>query len=161
MNSTPPTAPDELYRCSKCGNHYEREHMEKIGNQRPCYCVGCKRAMNRESYRRHRDEFNKRNKTKRKLPEFKEAQMRAQKNAYLRYPEKAIARSRLRYAVKNGKIEKADCQVCGSIKVEAHHYLGYDEEHWYDVQWLCRPHHRDIHKFSLRSRGLLHGQVTE
>lgn len=77
------------------------------------------------------------------------ASMRANK----RYPDKQIARSRLRYAVKVGKISKSACEECGNPRVDAHHYLGYEPEHWYDVKWLCREHHRDAHKFSLRSRG--------
>lgn len=88
-----------------------------------------------------------------KSPKGRATQLRASNLAYKRYPEKAIARQRLRYAVSRGEITKQPCEVCGIEKVEAHHYLGYAKENWYDVKWLCRDHHRDAHKFSLKSRG--------
>lgn len=46
-------------------------------------------------------------------------------------------------AVKGRKLYKRrSCQQCGAIgKVEAHHYLGYEKEHWLDVQWLCQLCH--------------------
>jgi hypothetical protein len=33
------------------------------------------------------------------------------------------------------------CEVCGEVKVEAHHHLGYS--HPYTVQWLCKKHHEE------------------
>ena len=26
--------------------------------------------------------------------------------------------------------------------IEAHHFLGYEPEHWLDIRWLCRKCHR-------------------
>lgn len=35
------------------------------------------------------------------------------------------------------------CEHCGKLcKTQAHHYLGYAPEHWYDVEWLCQSDHR-------------------
>jgi hypothetical protein len=42
--------------------------------------------------------------------------------------------------------------LCGTPKTEAHHHLGYAEEHWLDVQWLCKKHHREVHKKGLTFR---------
>lgn len=53
------------------------------------------------------------------------------------------ARSYLNVYVKRGKIQRGPCVVCGLLKVEAHHYNGYD--HPLDVVWLCPQHHRAVH----------------
>lgn len=65
--------------------------------------------------------------------------------------KKRRARARLRNAISAGHIQKKPCQECGEIKVDAHHYLGYDGEHWKDVIWLCRFHHFKLHGFLTES----------
>lgn len=64
-----------------------------------------------------------------------------------KWPEKDIARRQLRLAVRCNRVKKTACEDCGYKIVEAHHYLGYSEEHWFDVKWLCRHHHRIQHGF--------------
>lgn len=49
-------------------------------------------------------------------------------------------------AVLSGKIKKLPCEVCGEFKSAAHHYLGYAEEHWFDIKWLCDKHHQIAHE---------------
>ncbi|MCK9370297.1 hypothetical protein M0R04_10355 [Candidatus Dojkabacteria bacterium] len=61
------------------------------------------------------------------------------KNMHKKYPEKLSARTKLRYAVKTGKIAKFACEKCGNFLSEAHHT---DYSKALDVIWLCRPHHR-------------------
>ena len=70
-----------------------------------------------------------------------------------KYPEKWKARAKLRYAVKMGKIikpysclwDESPTSGCNG-KIEAHHHLGYEGEHWKDVLWLCRNHHFEQHR---------------
>jgi len=61
-----------------------------------------------------------------------------------RYPQRTYARNRVSRFVKLGKIEKSEfCEVCNSdVNIQAHHYLGYDTEHIFDVKWLCSKCHR-------------------
>ena len=46
-------------------------------------------------------------------------------------------------ALKAGAIEKEHCWICDEREAEAHHpdYEKYDE-----IQWLCHPCHRKIHR---------------
>jgi len=59
-----------------------------------------------------------------------------------KYPEKFSARSKLRYAVKVGRIERLPCEVCGMSPSFGHHS---DYSKPFDVNWLCQKHHREIH----------------
>lgn len=59
---------------------------------------------------------------------------------------KFSARMKIWYYLKRGKLVKQPCKVCGDIKSFAHHYLGYEPEHWLDVEWLCRKHHAETQR---------------
>jgi hypothetical protein len=66
--------------------------------------------------------------------------------------DKFIARSRLAYALRTGKIERGTCRVCGDKKVQAHHT---DYSKPLEVMWLCSPHHWDQHRREeLKSKGI-------
>lgn len=67
--------------------------------------------------------------------------------AKLRYannnPDKRKAHHKLNNAIRDGKIQKQPCLVCGCEKSEAHH-VSYDLP--LDVVWLCGTHHKQVHK---------------
>jgi hypothetical protein len=57
------------------------------------------------------------------------------------------ASSKVSYAVKRGllpNIKTCTCK-CGAPAVHYHHHLGYSEEHWLDVEALCRSCHKKAH----------------
>ena len=55
---------------------------------------------------------------------------------------KKNTRRTTRRAIKQGKLVRGPCGVCGSLEVEAHHA---DYSRPLDVIWLCKPHHREVH----------------
>jgi ribosomal protein S27AE len=59
-----------------------------------------------------------------------------------RYPEKVLAREKAHYAITQGKLKRMPCEVCGELKVHAHHD---DYSMPLNVRWLCRKHHRELH----------------
>lgn len=75
---------------------------------------------------------------------------RACKNSYMRqkraegkwrqiYNEKVLARARVNTRIRRGQMFKQPCEVCGEIKVQAHH-TDYGKP--LEVRWLCKVHHR-------------------
>lgn len=59
-------------------------------------------------------------------------------------PEKYVAQNKLNNALRDRKIQKKQCQVCGETeKVVAHHH---DYSKPLDVIWLCRPCHAFEHR---------------
>lgn len=57
-------------------------------------------------------------------------------------PKSYLAHLSVKNAVNLGVIVRLPCEVCGDEKSEAHH-PDYDRP--YDVQWLCRRHHKRLH----------------
>jgi len=52
------------------------------------------------------------------------------------------ARVAISHAVADGKLERQPCETCGD-KGEAHHD---DYSKPFDVRWLCRAHHMELHR---------------
>lgn len=64
------------------------------------------------------------------------------KNRNVKFPEKALARTKLYNAVRSGKLIRLPCEVCGDPKSQGHHH---DYSKPLDVKWLCFKHHRLEH----------------
>lgn len=60
------------------------------------------------------------------------------------YPEKIIARRRVRDALASGRLIRLPC-FCGETKTEGHHE---DYSKPLEVIWLCKQHHTDLRKKS-------------
>jgi len=58
---------------------------------------------------------------------------------------KLLARMRFATAVRGGHIIRQPCEKCGKTPAQGHHHLGYEPEHFFDVQWLCSSCHRVEH----------------
>lgn len=65
-----------------------------------------------------------------------------------RNPEKRKAQIMVGNAVRDGRLSRAPCEVCGA-RATAHHN---DYDRPLEVQWLCASHHSEHHK---RERNLL------
>ena len=93
------------------------------------YCIPCGRDVRRENNRLRR-ERNPGMKTK-------EYQLYC-----LLHPDAVWAQKTLNRAVRNGKIKRSTCEVCGEIKVHGHHD---DYQYPLNVHWLCPVHHTELH----------------
>ena len=68
---------------------------------------------------------------------------RAAMKASKEYPLHKKARSLAANAVRDGRLHKQPCEICGKEKVEAHHE---DYHQPLVVRWLCRKHHMEQHR---------------
>jgi hypothetical protein len=59
-------------------------------------------------------------------------------------------RNRTFYHIKAGNLIKKPCEICGDLKVHAHHDDYHKPLH---VRWLCAKHHREFHDEEKRSNG--------
>lgn len=60
----------------------------------------------------------------------------------LKYPERDKAHEITSNAIRDGRLIPQVCFVCGGAPTEAHHP---DYSHPYDVVWLCKKHHEEVH----------------
>lgn len=76
-------------------------------------------------------------------PAGRAAHAGALKRSAEKFPEKAKARIALGNAVRDGRVCRKPCEVCGSDKAEGHHE---DYAKPLEVRWLCNTHHREAHR---------------
>jgi hypothetical protein len=67
-------------------------------------------------------------------------------------PEKRLARRMVRQAIKDRRLVRGPCIVCGKIDYTEAHHTDYAKP--LDVQWLCYEHHLEAHGKTLRKIGL-------
>ncbi len=78
-------------------------------------------------------------------PEVKKRNAERQRR-YARDPrlrERYMARWILKRRVITGQVKKQPCEVCGLVKVDAHHD---DYAKPLEVRWFCRQHHAEHHR---------------
>lgn len=116
--------------CKTCMNAYKTAHARNPKSQ-------LKRTLYRMSNRERQAELNKA--YRERHPErVNEIQRRYRQNNRLKY----LARTTLGNAIRDGKLFKLPCHVCGAKKTEAHHH---DYTKPLTVTWLCKRHHEELH----------------
>ena len=64
------------------------------------------------------------------------------KKYFKKYPEKYKAQKAASNAIRDGRLLKQPCEVCGDKTVQAHHD---DYSKPLAVRWLCVTHHNEFH----------------
>jgi hypothetical protein len=127
--------------CRKCKEEkdsscFGEEHRNRDGLRSYCNECNNKYRKTEKGLEVNRRAVKKYHKTKK----GKEAQLRSNRR---RDPRKTYAVRCVGIALKYGKLTKQPCEVCGELKVEAHHT---DYEKPLDVVWYCKEHHTEIHR---------------
>lgn len=113
--------------------HFNCDYCGKESSDKPSHYKRTKRHFcSRICYSLYRRDF---------LP--KEEQ-HAYGNGYSKEERQARRKARtiLNHAIRDGKLKRKPCQVCGE-KAEAHHD---DYSKPLEVKWFCFKHHREHHK---------------
>lgn len=117
------------------------------------YCADCSKKVDHKHKNRWRRENREKeqiqqNNYRKKMkgnPHYKEVLYKQYKTFLARYPERWMARSKVKSAVKTGKLKRVKdclCFDCGKPAKEYDHYEGYNEENWLNVQAVCIPCHK-------------------
>ena len=134
--------------CTKCGDikplaSFGKHAQGKYG--RRSICRSCVAIYSSEYLRteRGREVFRKSRSNFARTEQGKAWRREKAQRHRARNPEKAKARSVVSQAIDSGRLVRPSaCEKCGAIgMVEAHHFRGYAEDHWLDVQWLCKRCH--------------------
>lgn len=142
--------------CFKCGEVKPLTEFYKHPQMADGYVNKCKECNKKDVSTHYHDTSSERKEYERKRlhdPHRIEARIQYRKDnpeafskgnaAYRkRHPEKAIAHSMVNNAIRDGKLFKTPCQICGDLEVEGHHP---DYSKPLDVTWLCKVHHLAAH----------------
>jgi hypothetical protein len=125
-------ADGHLNKCKKCTKADNRKHRLENAEKYKAYdrarATAPQRVAARSAYAA--------------TPRGKEVKARAIANYRARHPQKYAANNAVNNAIRDGRLERKSCEVCGA-KAQAHHD---DYSKPLDVKWLCQRHHRDRHR---------------
>ena len=130
-------------KCWKCGE--VKELLTDFGvdktrtKNRSYVCKKCDAGRTQEKYVKNRNTVLTRYKKYYKA----NRQRYIERNREVEKTQKHKARYLLRMAVASGEITKKGCVICGRSPSEGHHF---DYKKPFDIIWLCRLHHGQIHR---------------
>lgn len=135
----------DMKRCFKCGSEKNIEEFYRhpmMADGHLGKCKECTKKDTIENYDKNIDKIKVYEKTRFQKPQRKSNALHYQTTNRERHPEKYRARNLLNNAIRDGKITKTPCEVCGSEKSQSHHE---DYSKPLEVRWLCFKHHRILH----------------
>lgn len=137
----------DKFECKKCKESKPREDFYDAVNSRgfDSSCKECRKLKIRNSRDVNIDYVRAYDRERGKLPHRKEQsatntrKRRKDPDGYM------AAHNAVSRALKNGKIERMPCCMCGTTeKIHAHHD---DYSQPLNVMWLCVVHHKSRHSF--------------
>lgn len=144
----------ERKQCPKCGE--VKDPAGFYPNDRTCKecrksAAKAHRAANSEHYkaydraRANRPDRVALRKKYQKTGAFRESHSKASLKWRTLQADRRAAHIKLGNAIRDGKIERLPCFVCGAANSEAHHA---DYSAPLAVTWLCDQHHKETHKLA-------------
>ena len=132
-------------KCFKCGEtksigSFYRHKMMRDGYLNKC--INCAKADMR-LYRKENDSVREYDRMRYQRPERKVAAAENAKRWAKKNPKGYQAHYQLTNAVRDGRVIKEPCEVCGSVDHIHGHHDNYDEP--LNVRWLCAKHHHRHH----------------
>jgi DNA-binding PadR family transcriptional regulator len=148
-----------MKKCMKCGETKGREEFyrhAKMADGLLSKCKTCTKRDVRENRARKIEYYREFDRARANLPhrvearaayaqtpEGKEALRRGSAAWRKRNPIKKAASTAVNNAVRDGRLTRQPCEICGKDKAHAHHD---DYSKPLDVRWLCTKHHAEWHK---------------
>ena len=135
----------ETKKCFKCGQEkqlFEFYKHPKMLDGHLGKCKECTKKDVHENYHKNREHYAKYEKGRFKRPERKKQAIEYQKKRRRKYPARYHANNLTNSAIRDKRLIKGKCEICGATRVEAHHDDYYKP---LEVRWLCRKHHLGLH----------------
>ncbi len=102
----------------------------------------CKKDVSTRYYSpTHRNKILRYERKRNQDPERKQRRIQYQKNSRANQPGKWRCRNWVSNALRDKRLKRMPCEMCGSKKSEAHHD---DYRKPQQVRWLCFRHHREV-----------------
>lgn len=109
-------------------------------------CMDCAKLDVRKNRSENHEYYREYDEVRSKLPHRQENNKKHTTLWKQAFPNRRKAQTALGNAVRDGRVLKEQCYVCGEAKVEGHH-PDYDRP--LDVVWLCTKHHKLTHAMVL------------
>ena len=106
-------------------------------------CKNCARADVHENRVKRIEKYRAYDVERAKTAKRRALSRRIEAEYRARYPERKKANVAVNNAVRDGRLTKYPCQVCGRLDSHGHHD---DYSKPLEVRWLCAVHHKQAHK---------------
>lgn len=130
-------------RCFKCNAVKPASEFyahPQMADGRLGKCKECNKQDVQANYRLHRNQYAEYDRKRQQKPERRAAKLVYQHKHRQQYPNKAKARYAVSNAIRDGRLMRCPCQLCGATEqIEAHHP---DYSRPLDVRWRCFKCHR-------------------
>ncbi len=128
-----------MKKCKDCC--IEKSKFEFYGIQGEC--KECTKKRVHAYYKKNLAYYKKYEVIRNKRPERKKQRLLSQQKQRENNPHKYLARQKVLRALSKGVLIKKPCEVCGNLKVEAHH-----EDYFkpLEIKWFCKKHHIEADK---------------
>ncbi len=132
-------------KCFKCLVEWPLHYFYKHKEMKDGHLNKCKSCAKKDS-NKHRDENIERvrqyDRDRFKNSPERQAFNAANTKAYrIKYPERYKAHNAVNNAVRDGRLKKEPCCICGSLNSQGHHE---DYSKPLEVVWVCALHHKEI-----------------
>jgi len=131
--------------CFKCKVEKDRTDFYKHPAMKDGLLGKCKECSKKDSIQHRNDNlesYRSYDRERSKLPHRLELGVKINKEYRAKYPDRYKANTEVSNAVRDGRLEKWPCMVCGDVKSVGHHP---DYSRPLDVVWLCQIHHKEAH----------------
>ncbi len=131
--------------CFKCNEEKPLSEFYKhkqMGDGHLNKCKDCTKRDSAQHYRANREYYAEYERKRSQDPERKRKIVEYQRTGRAKNPERYKATNAVTNAIRDGRLEKEPCEICGKENAEAHHD---DYSKPLDVRWLCRKHHLEHH----------------
>tara|TARA_R110000850_G_scaffold28520_1_gene79668 strand:- start:78 stop:497 length:420 start_codon:yes stop_codon:yes gene_type:complete len=131
-----------MKNCFKCGEDKPLTEYYKHKQMGDGYLGKCKSCTKKDSTNHRNDNIEKirkydRKRGNRQAPEYV-------KSLRIKYPNQYKSQNMVSNSIRDGKLFKKPCEVCGSENNVHAHHDDYLEP--LNVRWLCAAHHKQWHR---------------